>query len=90
MALAGGMCVCESVFAREGVVVKKSCQQVLSFTHSRYLTVIIFILNVSFLLFFFLSQNTAIMVSNMFLGKEALELTVLYYLTRFLHLVKKM
>lgn len=71
--MAGGMC--ESVFAEEGVVVKKSCQQVLSFTHSRYLTaqhtecVIIFILNVSFSFF----QNTAIMVSNMFLGKNGIQ-----------------
>ncbi len=67
------MCVCESVFAVEGVVVNKSCQRVLAFTPSRYLTVqqtecvIIFIL---FYLFFY----TPIMVSNMFLGKESLEL----------------
>ncbi len=69
-----GMCVCESVFAVEGVVVKKSCQRVFAFTPSRYLTVqqtecvIIFIL--TFLFIFY----TPIMVSNMFLGKESLEL----------------
>ncbi len=53
------MCVCESVFAVEGVVVKKSCQRVLAFTEC----VIIFILT---FLFIFLHSDYDVTVKHVF------------------------